>query len=584
MATRRASDDAASERTEAGVVTADTGDPADTADHAGPAADETLAATPAPHQPAPIDPTGDSSPDEGAGLDPEADVDVRPSPGDRLIRWVHAHPAEALLILTMVVWFAVFGTLIWQRHDRYATFDFDLGHHDQAIWLLAHGKGFITVSGMPVLGHHFTVAYFALAPLYWLGAGAQFLNLLQTAALAFSAVPIFLFARDRLGDGWPALAFGVVWLLNPSVQWLAWETWHPETMAIPFLLTAYVLADRYVSSPSRRLHVGYWVFLVAALAWKEDIALAVIVLGAVFALRRHRRLGLATVAVGIAWFIVAYGIAMPHFNGGTNHAGFFYGELGESPTEIARTAVTDPGLVIERLRDNDALGYGRDLLVPFALSPLLSPLLLLVAVPQFFANVLTNQSFFYDIRFHYVAVIVAVLALASVEGVARLRPDGLRRFAVGTVAAAALASSVAWGISPISTQYRSGNWPLGGNPRQVVVDGAVDLVPGGAAVSASYYVVPHLSHREQIYTFPNPWHAHNWGVGGDAPHDPNHDHVPAEVEWLIVDTTTHAPGSREEILINNLLTTGEFRVLTQEGGMVVAERVGPPTPATAGEP
>jgi uncharacterized membrane protein len=504
--------------------------------------------------------------------------------GMRAVEWARQHPASVLLVGAMLVWFAVFGTLIWQRHDRFATFDFDLGHHDQAIWLLSQGKGFITVSGMPVLGHHFTVAYFAVAPLYWLGAGPQLLNVLQTAALALSAVPIFLFARDRLGNEWPALAFGVAWLLNPSVQWLCWEAWHPETMAIPFFLSAYLFADRFVRDGRRRHQILYWAFLVSALAWKEDIALAVVVLGGVFVLRRHRRLGLWTIAVGVIWFVIAYGIAMPHFNGGTNHAGIFYGELGDSPSEIARTAVTDPGLVLDRLRGNDALGYARDLLVPFALTPLLAPLLLLVAVPQFFANALTNQSFFYDIRFHYVAIILAVMALASVEGVARLRPVGLRRFAVGAVAAAALASSVAWGMSPISTQYRNGYWPLAGNARQSILDSAVAAVPEDAAVSASYHIVPHLSHREQIYTFPNPWHRANWGVAGVAPPDPNHDHIPAEIEWLVVDTTTHAPDSREELLVDELLTTGEFRVVSNDSGILVAERVAPPSPATAGQP
>jgi uncharacterized membrane protein len=519
---------------------------------------------------APAGPTSTDELDDTGDLEASTEEPPRPSIVERL----RVEPALAVLVLAMLVWFAVFGTLIWQRHARYATFDFDLGHHDQAIWLLAHGKGFITVSGMPVLGHHFTLAYFALAPLYWLGGGPQLLDLLQTAALALSALPIFVFARDRLGNGWPALAFGVAWLLNPSVQWLCWEAWHPETIAIPFLLTAYLMA-------SRQRWRWYWAFLVAALTWKEDVALAAIMLGIVLVVRRQRRVGAWTIAVGVAWFVLAYQIAMPHFNGGLNHAGTFYGELGGSPSEIIRTALTDPQLVIGRLDDNDALGYARDLLAPWAFTPLVAPLLLLVALPQFLANALANQTFFYDIRFHYVAIILAVLALASVEGVARLRPIGMRRFAVGAVAAAALASSVAWGMSPISTQYRSGYWPLAGNPRQAVLDAAVDAVPGDAAVSASYYIVPHLSHREQIYTFPNPWIPANWGVAGVAPHDPDHDHVPAEVEWLVVDTTTHTPGSREETLMLELVTNGEFEVVSDEGGIVVARRVAPPADDTA---
>ena len=229
---------------------------------------------------------------------PEEDTtgpDARPggasARGRAIVDRARANPAVVALAGAVLIWFLVFGRLIWLRHARYATFDFDLGHHDQAIWLLAHGKGFITVSGMPVLGHHLTLAYFAVAPLYWFGGGAQLIDLLQTAALALSAVPLFLYARDRLSNEWLALTFGVAWLLNPTVQWLCWEAWHPETMAIPFLLMTWLMA-------SRRRHGWYWVFLIAALTWKEDIALAVIGLGIVLIVRRQRRLGLLTIAVG----------------------------------------------------------------------------------------------------------------------------------------------------------------------------------------------------------------------------------------------------------------------------------------------
>ena len=132
---------------------------------------------------------------------------------------------------------------------------------------------------------------------------------------------------------------------------------------------------------------------------------------------------------------------------------------------------------------------------------------------------------------------------------------------------------MAWGISPISTQYRLGYWPLTGNARQSVLDAAVASVPDGASVAASYHIVPHLSHRQFIYTFPNPWIASNWGVAGEAPHDPDSDHLPAAVDWLVLDRTTHAPGSREEQLLDELLFGGEFEVVSEDQGIVVARRV-----------
>ena len=312
---------------------ADPGEPVATADRTDDDADTT------------VDPAADIAPndpptrfaideDDLTGGDPGSESGAGGAARRRVSAFVARARADLtpwLLGIAIAVWIVVFGRLIWQRHARFSTFDFDLGHHDQAIWLLSQGKGFITVSGMPVLGHHVTLAYFGVVPLYWLGGGPQLLDLLQTVALAVSAVPIYLLARHRLGNPWLALALGVAWLLNPSVQWLCWEAWHPEAMAIPFLLSAYLFA-------SREQWRWYWVALVIALSWKEDISIAVAVLGVVLALSGRRRVGLLTLGVGVVWFVVAYGVIMPHFNGGTNQAGIFYGDLGSSPTELARTA------------------------------------------------------------------------------------------------------------------------------------------------------------------------------------------------------------------------------------------------------
>lgn len=487
----------------------------------------------------------------------------------RFRAWARREPSVVALAVMVLVWFVVFAKLVWGRHHHFATFDFDLGHHDQAIWLLAHGRGFDTVSGMPVLGHHFTVAYFLLAPFYWLGAGPQFIDMLQTAAIAATAIPVYVYARQRLRGPWLGTAMAAVWLLNPSVQWITWETWHPETVAIPFLLGAYVLA-------MRRSWRWYWPVLLLALMWKEDLALAAMVIGVVLFVRGSRRVGLVTFGVAAAWFALAYGIVLPHFNGGTNHAGTFYGDLGSGPTDVVRTALTNPTRIAHRLDANNGLGYARDVLLAFGLTPLLAPLLVLAAVPQFFANSLATLNFFYDIRFHYVAIVVVMLMLASIEGIARFRQAGIRQFAVGVTTACALATSVAWGISPISTQFRSGYWPLDGNARQEAYDAAVAEVPGGESVSAGYHFVPHLSHREQIYTYPNPWIPANWGVGGVAPHDPRHDHVPAEVDWIVVDRTLLQPESRELNLLTTLIDDGEFHVVSEDDGVVVAQRVTPP--------
>ena len=253
---------------------------------------------------------------------------------------------------------------------------------------------------MPVLGHHFTVACFALAPLYWLGGGPQATRPVQAAALALAALPIFLFARDRLGNEWPALAFGVAWLLSPSVQWLCWEAWHPETMALSVLAPAYLMASRQrwrwywgsssPRSPGRRTSPS-------PSSCSASCSPSVVSGASTW-----------TMLVGVAWFLIAYGIVMPHFNGGANHAGSFYGR-GRRLTDGDRADRRDRTPMLcstasTATTPSATPGPPR----PWAFTP--AP----VAAPaaRRRAPVLRQRpdqpNFFYDIQFHYVAIILAV--------------------------------------------------------------------------------------------------------------------------------------------------------------------------------
>ncbi len=114
-------------------------------------------------------------------------------------------PPRVVLALAIGVFAIVFGRLVVLRHERFGTFDFDLGIYDQAVWLLAHGHGFDTVRGLGVFGNHVNLAFYLLVPFYWLGAGPNFLNLVMVAAVAASAVPVFRLGRHWLTDEWHAL-------------------------------------------------------------------------------------------------------------------------------------------------------------------------------------------------------------------------------------------------------------------------------------------------------------------------------------------------------------------------------------------
>lgn len=441
-----------------------------------------------------------------------------------------------------------------------------MGIFDQAIWLAARGKSFITVRGLDLFGHHANVAFYLLAPFSWLGAGPHLLNLMQVASLALCPVPLYLLARHRGLSPWLALVPGAAFLLHPSTGFLAWELFHPETVAMVFLLAAYLAA-------AKQHWRAYVVLLIVAVAWKEDVALAAFFLGVVILVRgmrsdaddNQRRIGLLTMGLSLAWFLFVNRLLLGAVNGAGAFYDEFFGDLGGSPFDIAWTALVDPTRIIKKFTDPDTRGYLWQMVVSFGLVPLGAPLVVLIGLPQTVGNALSVNAFTRDITFHYSALPLAALSVASVEALARAQSRrNLVRALAGMLVAGSLFGAVAWGVSPIGDEYDRGWWPRGTQSAQAAKRAALDLVPEGASVSATYNFVPHLSHRDRIYEFPNPYGDRNWGVRGEKRHDPE------IVHWLVVDRATM--GQEDLETFERAITEYDFEIIMDREGIMVARR------------
>ncbi len=491
-----------------------------------------------------------------------------PSTEGVLAGWLaRRDPVRWTLGAMVVAWSAVFITLGWIRHTRFATFSFDLGIYDQAIWLMSRFHDpFVTVRGLEFFGHHVNPVLMAFVPFYWLGAGPLFLLVVQVVVQASGAIAVYLLARDLLHERWPALALAAVLLLNPTYQFFAWEFFHPDVLAIAPLLFAYWAAR------SERWR-WFVVFAVIAAACKEDVALALAVIGILVAFRGRRKIGMIVVGASLAWYMIATRVIIPWQNGIGPFYDSFFGDLGKSPTDIAVHLAEHPGEGLDLATRSDRVSYYQMMLAPVAFLPLLALPVFLVGGPMLAVNILSSFPYTRDIRYHYSSLVLVGVILGTVEAIAwigRRRP-GAMRFLVGLVAATSLAATVAWGPSPISTKYHSGLWPLQAD-RQSAKVAAVDMIPDGAPTSAIYNLLPHLAHRDRIYDFPVPWKNVNWGVRGE------HLDSPAPVQWIVVDLREMSDDDRT--LLDSLLEH-QFRVRSLRDDILVAQRV---HAAPAGQP
>ena len=474
---------------------------------------------------------------------------------------------EAALAVLVTCWSIEFVRLPMLRYDRFGTFGFDLGIYDQGTWLLSRGKDpFVTIRGLELFGHHANIFLLFLVPFYRLGAGPIFLLVVQVLAQASGAVAIFMLARDLLKSKWAGVAMAAVLLLNPTYQWLTWEFFHPDAVAIGPLLFAYWAAR------NRRWR---WFTFAAVLTviCKEDLALAVALLGLIVLFRGDRRRGAIVAVASTAYFFFATRVLIPWQNGIGPFYDNFFGDLGNSPTKVAYSVVRHPVNTWHLATEHDRKSWYWNMLAPWAFFPLLDLRALAIAAGAIFINVVSSFPYTRDYRFHYSAIVVAGCAVATVEAIAWISKRSKERLAtqsamVSVVLVAAFASSLIWGCAFYSHHYHDGTWPLNPDPRVAIRAAAVKSVPSQAAASVEYNIDTHMTHRPKIYEFPVPWCNINWGVHGENLDDP------AQVEYLVVDRAA-TTDDRDQALLSDLLSS-EFTVVSDDQGIVVARRVHPP--------
>jgi uncharacterized membrane protein len=171
------------------------------------------------------------------------------------------------------------------------------------------------------------------------------------------------------------------------------------------------------------------------------------------------------------------------------------------------------------------------------------------------------------IRYQYTSVMIAPIFIASIQGAFvfwrfKLAKVLLPMWLLGC----AYVSNVAWSPSPLNPdEYVYWSQP---HPRHESIRTALSYIPDDAAVSASYQILPHLSHRREIFDWPNPFWAAVWG-NDDCAHLPD----PTIIDYVILDKTQI--GANNQAIYDHMREPGgPFAVEFEDDNVVVLKRVG----------
>ena len=412
---------------------------------------------------------------------------------------------KLLLILAIIGYACAFSYLTVVRYAAFESRALDMGNLNQAIWNTAHGNWFHLTNQPGTVNRlslHVEPILIPISWLYLLYPAPPLLLVLQAVVVALGALPLFALARHQLRHEWIALAFALIYLLNPTMQAANWLEFHPITLAPTFLLAAfyYLIKDR----PGR-----FALFAVLAASCKEEMALIIFMLGAyAFLIRRRPRWGLVTMALSMAWALLAVLGLQQLFADGNIHWNR-YAYLGDSPVQMVLSLLTRPGVVWAQLVSADAGGYLWSLLWPTGLIALLAPEVLLLALPSLAINLLADFPPMHETHtLIYAAPIAPLVLAAAVMGVARLQTwvvkssprvgQGLMMLLAVIFLALGIADQRLYGYLP-----GSGNaMPLTVTPHHTRAAALIAQIPADAAVSAQDRLNPHVSGRETLYIFP----------------------------------------------------------------------------------
>lgn len=473
-----------------------------------------------------------------------------------LQRWKRVTTPQVIVVGIVVLYTTFFTQRSLNIHHALGTASYDSALYDQGVWLLSRGHTpFVTLMGRNLFGDHTSFILLLLVPFYWLWPSAGVLFFAQSAALGAGALPVFLVGRTRLRSEWIALVPAVAYLMHPAVGYTNLENFHPDAFLGVFVgFAIWAALDRKWKT--------YLVFLLLALSVKEDASLVLVPLGVWVAVKRDRKIGIATIVGCVAFMAFAMFVVMRGLIGvpTRNTWRFPFSQPGDSTVgaalRVVGKAFTDPKAVFDHLRSDDRPWYLVQMTAPFAWLFLRRPSVAAISFLVLFTNILSTFWYQYQIEFHYGLIAVPALSIGTVYAIAAMRDTKVfemgeengsgsitipvRSLAVGLVGLAALITSfmwapVPWGRTPLF--YGQPDNPWANSAREII-----ELVPDDAVVAAHYRITPHIAHRTEIYQFPVPFRSVLYGANGivDGPRIENRAE---RVEYIVLPIPGAGPTS-----------------------------------------
>jgi uncharacterized membrane protein len=429
-------------------------------------------------------------------------------------RWTRLSVPRAVclgIVIAGAVGYAVYMSYYSiQQHRQVATTAFDLGIYDNLMYNALHGKLFRS----PVcfgpgernyLASHAEFAMLLFLPFYAIRPGSETMLLIQAVMLGGAAIPLYYAARTLL----PPLVAVVV-----SLSFLMFAPLHGPQFYdfhwLPLALFFHFLFYYAIANKRRWLTIASLIILYA---FREDVAVGLCAFG-IFLLVTGLRPGFGGLlaVISAVWFVIDRFVIMELAGSWwfENMYSALFADGRASYGSVIQTLISNPIYVLSTLMKEEKLVYVLHMLAPLAFVPVRRPaLVLLMLGGAVFTVLTTGYGPTVQISFQYTTHWIPYLFLALILGLVTLSREtgGKYKLAAATVVVALTLASHSYNYGAVlqHNSFVGGfrrvdfGWTKAQQHRYRDLHAVAQQIPADASVTATEYMVPHVSHHETVY-------------------------------------------------------------------------------------
>lgn len=437
-------------------------------------------------------------------------------------------PGLKLVVGSAIAFFVLCLILLLNRYYSFYA-SFDQGIFNQVFWNSLHGRFFqsslssslstnVVHSGEVAsvsyhrLGQHFTPALLLWLPLYALFPSPVTLSVLQVVLVTAAGIVLYFLAREYLEPTLAAMItasyYGAIAVISPTLT-----NFH-DISQIPLFTFSLLLAME------KRRWWLFWLFAIALLAVREDSGIGLFSVGFYMILsKRFPRIGLAVCTLSFGYMVALTNLIMPLFSADISKR-FMIERFGQyangdeaSTIDIIWGIVSNPWRLLVELFSPffGTILYLLGQWLPLAFVPAVSPAAWMVAGFPLLKLFLGKGESVLSITIRYAMTVVPGLFYGAIlwwsQHPKAFKPS-FRRFWVSCIC---LSLILTIAFNPNRTLYflipdSIQPWVYVSLPKQwqhsTSVRSLLAQIPPNASVSATTYLVPHLSSRREIIRWP----------------------------------------------------------------------------------